>query len=335
MTAKVKKAGSKRATDGLQAGWSVGHGAGADVLTADLLSKLPWLVHGFSTRPGGESVLGGVAGNERVLNVGFTDWDRPEAVVRNRRVLQKALAAEEMPLVALRQIHSDAARMVSEPPSEPLRGDALLTKRAGLLLAVQAADCVPILLLDTAKRAVAAVHAGWRGTLARIVSKTLGRMRAEFGTKPNDVVAALGPAIGGCCYEVGPEVAQAFAGQFAPAREWFEGQFDDLVAGETQPFLPWLTMTPPGHSPPPERLRLDLRAANRWQLLDAGVPAANIAVSGLCTACRTDLLFSYRREGPLTGRLMGVIGIREDCAKRAKAAPRRKSPSKPTGRKRR
>jgi YfiH family protein len=155
------------------------------------------------------------------------------------------------------------------------------------------------------------VHAGWRGTLARIVTKTLGRMRAEFGTRPSDVTAALGPGIGRCCYEVGSEVAQAFLGQFANARDWFDGPFDTLSVGESPDFLPWLTMIPPGHQPPPERVQLDLRASNRWQLIDAGVPARNISVSTLCTACRTDLFFSYRREGPHTGRMLSTIGIKQ------------------------
>jgi purine-nucleoside/S-methyl-5'-thioadenosine phosphorylase / adenosine deaminase len=287
-------------------GWAMRRAAGLDILTANLLAAIPWLVHGFSTRRGGESRLG----SERVLNLGLTDWDTREAVVRNRRRLLRALDAREMPLVALRQIHSDVAHVVSAPPAEPLQGDALLTGEPALLLAVQAADCVPILLVDRVLRAVAAVHAGWRGTLARVAVKALGRMRAEFGTRPEDVVAALGPAIGRCCYEVGPEVAQAFAGQFAPAAEWFDGPFARLAMGEEPNPLPWLTMTPPGHEPPPERVQLDLRAANRWQLIDAGVAAGNIATSALCTACRTDLLFSYRREGAATGRLMGVVGVR-------------------------
>ena len=157
---------------------------------------------------------------------------------------------------------------------------------------------------------VAAVHAGWRGTLARIVVKTLGRMQMEFGTRPRDVVAALGPAIGRCCYEVGSDVARSFAAQFPNAAEWFDGPFDQLAYGEDPLWLPWLTMMPPGHVPPPPRAQLDLRAANRWQLIDAGVPETQIDVSDLCTACRTDLLFSYRREGAKTGRMMAVIGIR-------------------------
>ncbi len=196
-------------------------------------------------------------------------------------------------------------------PAAPLQGDALITAQPGLLLAAQSADCVPILLADPVRRVAAAIHAGWRGTLARIAAKTVGRMRLEFGTRPGDVLAAIGPAIGRCCYEVGPEVAQAFLGQFPLAAEWFDGPFDRLALGEEPNFLPWLSMVPPGHDAPPERVRLDLAAANRWQLADAGVRPRNITVSSLCTACRSDLFFSYRREGAHTGRHMAVIGIKD------------------------
>ena len=184
-----------------------------------------------------------------------------------------------------------------------------MTRTRGLLLGVQTADCVPILLADTRHRVVAAIHAGWRGTLARIAVKALGRMRMEFGTRPRDIVAALGPAIGRCCYEVGSDVARSFAAQFRNAADWFDGPFDQLAYGEDPLWLPWLTMMPPGHVPPPPRVQLDLRACNRWQLIDAGVRETQIDVSDLCTACRTDLLFSYRREGAKTGRMMAMIGI--------------------------
>jgi YfiH family protein len=213
-------------------------------------------------------------------------------------------------LITLRQIHSDFVHVFSAAPAKLPQGDAAISQQPGFLLGIQTADCVPILLADVRRRAVAAVHAGWRGTLARVVMKTLGRMRVEFGTKPGDVIAALGPAIGPCCYEVGPEVAQAFSGQFAQAGEWFDGPFDRLATGEEPNPLPWLTMMPPGHEPPPERVQLDLRAANRWQLVNAGVKIRNIAVSTLCTGCRTDLFFSYRKEGADSGRMMSVIGMR-------------------------
>ena len=251
---------------------------------------------------------------KHVLNLGFTDWDERGHVAANRAKFAKALSVREMPLVTLRQFHSDVIHIAAPDAdvahAQAPRADALATRTPGLLLGVQTADCVPILLADTRLRVVAAIHAGWRGTLARIAVKTLGRMRMEFGTRPRDVVAALGPAIGRCCYEVGSDVARSFAAQFPNAADWFDGPFDQLAYGEDPLWLPWLTMMPPGHVPPPPRVQLDLRACNRWQLIDAGVPEKQIDVSDLCTACRTDLLFSYRREGAKTGRMMAVIGVR-------------------------
>jgi YfiH family protein len=294
-----------------QPGWKAHRASGAQFFQADILRKIPWLVHGFSTR------------------VGLAKWDTPAAVAANRARLLGALGVPKMPLATLRQVHSDVAHIVCAPLPKPSAdaspaGDAAITRQAGVLVSVQTADCVPILLADTRQRIVAAVHAGWRGTLARIAVKTMGRMQQEFGTRPQDVVAALGPAIGRCCYEVGPEVARAFASQFAAAEEWFDGPFAPQAEGEQQHWLPWLTMMPPGHQPEPQRARLDLRAANRWQLVDAGVSPKRIAVSALCTKCRADLFFSYRREGSDTGRLMAVIGIRESKARRAAA----KSPAR-------
>ena len=289
--------------------WTVRSARGLQIMESRALGKLDWLVHGFSTRIGGESLFDG----KRALNLGFTDWDDRARVEKNRAAFAAALPAREMPLIALRQFHSDVIHVASAAltiAEEAPQADALITRVPGLLLGVQTADCVPILLADTRRRAVAAIHAGWRGTLARIAVKALGRMRMEFGTRPADVVAAIGPAIGRCCYEVGPEVAQAFATQFPAAADWFDGPFEQLSHGEEPLWLPWLTMMPPGHVPPPPRVQLDLRAANRWQLIDAGVPQARIDVSDLCTACRTDLLFSYRREGTKTGRMMAVIGVR-------------------------
>jgi len=195
---------------------------GLQIVESHTLGNLDWLVHGFSTRPGGISELDG----KPALNLGFTDWDQRESVAENRAKFAAALSAGKMPLVTLRQFHSDVIHVADAPEAEVPRADALATRTLGLLLGVQTADCVPILMADTRQRAVAAIHAGWRGTLARIVVKTLGRMQMEFGTRPRDVVASLGPAIGRCCYEVGPEVAQAFAAQFPTAADWFDGPFE-------------------------------------------------------------------------------------------------------------
>ena len=276
------------------------------IVESNQLATLTWLVHGFSTRPGGESRLNG----KSALNLGFTDWDERKHVEANRSKFQSGIAAKKMPLIAMRQIHSDVIHLAAGPFAEAPAGDALITHVPDLLLGVQTADCVPILLADTRTHVVAAIHAGWRGTLARIAVKTLGRMQMQFGTHPGDVVAALGPAIGRCCYEVGSDVARSFAAQFLSAADWFDGPFEQLAYGEDPLWLPWLTMMPPGHVPPPPRVQLDLRAANRRQLIDAGVPEEQIDVSDLCTACRTDLFFSYRGEGAKTGRMMAMIGMR-------------------------
>jgi polyphenol oxidase len=282
--------------------WSQHASHGLRILQVPALAQISWLVHGFSTRPGGVSDLGG----ENVFNLGFAEWDTKERVLENRRRFLSALDADRLTLAPLRQIHSDVVHHFENLPNSPRHGDASVTNRPALLLAVQTADCVPILLVDLKNRAVAAVHAGWRGTLQRIVMKAVGKMTMQFGTRPDDVIAALGPSIGGCCYEVGTEVAVEFQSQFSSARDWF----DELRTGDEPNPLQWLNMKPPGHQPPPRNVLLDLRKANRSQLLDAGLRTRNIHASDLCTACRRDLLFSYRKEGPRSGRLMAVIGIR-------------------------
>jgi YfiH family protein len=282
--------------------WSFQKSGALQILQLAPFSKLSWLVHGFSTRPGGMSVLDG----EKVLNLSFTDWDQKANVVENRRRFQLALEAADLTLAAMKQIHSDVVHLFRAPSAEPCKGDASITNRPGLLLGVQTADCVPILLVDPEKRAVAAVHAGWRGTLARIVEKTVGRLQLEFGSKPADLLAAMGPCIGPCCYEVSADFVSKFSAQFADA----DSYFDEPHSGEEPNPLQWLNMAPPGHQPPPKNVHLDLRKANHSQLIAAGVRPQNILIADLCTACRTDLFFSYRKEGPRSGRLLSVIGIR-------------------------
>jgi polyphenol oxidase len=312
-------AGATRRSKG-DSSWKLRSSEGLQIVEAPALAKLDWLIHGFSTRLGGASGLAAVdskvkakAKGDSVLNLGFTDWDSSGNVSQNRKRFFNAIGAGAMRVVTLRQVHSDIAHQIGgsipAPGAEAPKGDALFTRERGVVLAVQTTDCIPILLVDTEHKAVAAIHAGWRGTLQRIAEKTLGRMQMEFNSQPDDVVAALGPGIGRCCYEVGHDVAGQFAAKFAKAREWFEGPFDSVASGDNDPnWLPWLTMKPPGHAPPPERVHLDLIAANRSILITAGVVPQNISASGFCTACRTDLFFSYRREHT-TGRLMAAIGI--------------------------
>lgn len=291
-----------------------------NVLRASHLSNFPWLVHGFSTRTGGFSrIYGGNA-----LNLGFTQHDSKAAVERNRSAFlielgagngrQKISAkshrrANFPPLITIRQIHADVIRLVDSPDESPLAGDGLITATPGLLLGIQTADCLPIILVDPKRRAVGVFHAGWRGTIKRIVEKGVGEMRRSFGTQARDLKAAIGPGIHGCCYEVGEEVRSQFESQFAYAAKLFRETEEPDPVREKYPML-FLTARAPGHSILPKKIFLDLVEANRQQLLAVGVLPKNIETSPLCTNCHTDLLFSYRAEKGKTGRMMAVVGIR-------------------------
>lgn len=279
------------------------------ILDAPPLARIPWLVHGFSTRRGGSSRV--YAG--RALNLGFTQHDSRSAVERNRAAFLGELGVvqgkKSWPLLTLRQIHSDLIRRVNAVPEHPLVGDGLITDTPGLLLAIQTADCLPVIVVDLKHRAAGVFHAGWRGTVQRIVEKGVGEMRLQFGTRARDCTAAIGPGVHSCCYEVGPEVREQFASQFAYAEALFHEVQESDPVREKYPLL-FLTARAPGHSELPKKIFLDLVEANRRQLLALGVRARNIAQSPLCTSCRTDLLFSYRAEKGVTGRLMAVAGIR-------------------------
>ena len=284
-----------------------------NILTAKVLQGIPWLIHGFSTRLGGFSRVYG----QNALNLGFTKEDSKAAVARNRAAFLTKLGAKDepregsglWPLVTLRQIHSDIIRFVDSPQEAQLVGDGLITATPGLLLAIQTADCLPITLVDPKRRAVGVFHAGWRGTLKRIVEKGVGEMRRYFGSRARDLKAAIGPGVHGCCYEVGPEVRDQFESQFAYAAKLFREVEESDPVREKYPML-FLTARAPGHSELPKKIFLDLVDANRQQLLAVGVLSKNIEASPLCTNCRTDLLFSYRAEKGKTGRTMGVVGSR-------------------------
>lgn len=280
------------------------------VLRAANLEKIPWLVHGFSTRRNGVSKCYG----GKSLNLGFTKEDAREAVEKNRALFLHALGAAARrrvwPLVALRQIHSDVIHVVNSARPARLVGDGLITNIPTVALGVMTADCFPVLLVDTRNKAIGAFHAGWRGTVQRIAEKGLGAMRREFGTRPEDVQAAIGPGIGKCCYAVGEEVRSEFESQFAYARELFHELYSPDPIREKYPML-FLNVRPPGHGDSATKLYLDIMESNRRQLLDVGIPEKQISVLDHCTSCNRRKFFSHRAERGVTGRMMAVIGIRE------------------------
>ena len=275
--------------------------------------RLPWLVSGFSTRPGGLTTIFG--GHD--LNLGLSVNDSPKIVEKNRKLFLRAVTGAKnsrdqnaFRLVTAKQIHSSLIHLLHGAPRGRLIGDGFLTNVPGLLLSIQTADCVPVLLFDPVKRVVGAFHAGWRGTAKRIVEKGVGAMRVHFESDPKNIRAAVGPAIGCCCYAVGEEVIDEFHSQFEYAASLFSEVFDDDPIKRKYPML-FLTARAPGHSNLGPQIHLDLIAANRRQLLDAGVRKQNIWSANLCTGCNPNRLFSYRKEAGFTGRMMAVIGIRQ------------------------
>ncbi len=205
------------------------------------------------------------------------------------------------PITPIAQVGGDGGRM--SDAAWP-RADIVMTDDPAIAVAVQVADCVPLLLADPVTRSVAAVHGGWRGTAAVVGRVAVAAMTAHFGARPADLLAAIGPSIGACCYQVGPDVLDAFRAAGFPEenlRDWFRPDDVDKNANVA-----------PGFSPVNARYRLDVPRAIIDQLSAAGLAPANIAACGLCTACHPSLFPSYRRDGAGTGRLAGVIRPRCD-----------------------
>ncbi|HEY2964174.1 MAG TPA: peptidoglycan editing factor PgeF [Pyrinomonadaceae bacterium] len=246
-------------------------------------------VNGFSTRSGGVSNMP----QNSLSLAGFHD-DAAENILENRRRFLK-LFPGQWSLAGCWQVHGADVRVVGSvaeaKPAEDHLGetiycDVIVSKADGVLAGVKTADCVPILIGDPRTRAFAAVHAGWRGTLAGAAVAGLKRLSDEYGTRPEDVRVAIGASAGPCCYEVGSDVIDAFSSQFPNGAKLF-------------------TPARPGHA------FVDLIKANRDQLQSTGVLAERIHVVPFCTMCRTDLFFSYRKEKKLhgkVGRLIAVIG---------------------------
>jgi polyphenol oxidase len=261
-----------------------------------------WLRHGFSTREGGVSSIYG----ESSLNLGWTKDDDPASVAENRRRFLSECCGDapgetDFQMVTLKQVHSGLVLPIRQE-DEVLEGklqtadgkavlecDGSITDVPGVMLGIQTADCVPVLVADVEKRVVAAFHAGWRGTVAKIVEHGIDQMQMEHGSRPEDLIAAIGPSIGACCYAVGDEVRSGFGAQFGYAEELFR----TADAGT---------------------MHLDLWEANRRQLLVAGVSSERITVVEECTACTRNergerRYFSHRADHGFAGRMMSAVGI--------------------------
>ena len=288
------------------------------IVRSSLLANVDDVIHGFSTRTGGVSR---VYRREPIptlgdLNLGFTASDDAESVRENRRRFRNALGAPAIKhFVLLRQEHTAIVQVIGDSAalatdfSAPgtLRGDGLMTNVPGVLLAIGTADCLPVLVLDPVQRAVAAFHAGWRGTLARIVELGVGAMCRQYGSRPDDLLAVIGPGIGPASYAVSPQLREQFESEFRYAAQLFrEVQMPEAASEVTS--LPSAASLALPLSPMPQ-ISLDLWQANRQQLLDAGVPAGHIELLGLDTATDTTRFFSHRAEHGHTGRMLSVIGL--------------------------
>jgi YfiH family protein len=239
--------------------------------------EIPGLAHGFLGRidpaPGPTPASG--AGSPSPL----CDATDPLCHAKKEAALEGRL------ITCLQQVHGDTILDVAVPaPKIAGKGDALATDKPGVLLGIRTADCVPVLIVDPKRRVCAAVHAGWRGTLAGISGKAVAHLRTRYGCEPRDLLAALGPAIGLCCFEVGPEVIAAF-------RSSMGRRLDHFFRRRR------------------EKGCIDLRALNRLQLEDAGLSPDRTAVVGPCTACAVDRYYSYRKEGKTEGRQLNFVGF--------------------------
>lgn len=246
-----------------------------DLLESPLLSGFR---HGFTTRDGGVSD----PPYDR-LNLGGAVGDDPARVAENWRLLE---AATGLRFARVRQVHGARVLAVSAPCEPADEADAVLSTAEGVAACVSVADCVPILLADPGTGAVAAVHAGWRGTLAGIAAEGVRALERQAGAPPSRLLAAIGPSIGPCCYEVSEDVA---------------ARFRDELSGD-------VVRTPSAGGA--ARPHVDLWAANRWVLARAGVPADRVQVLGCCTSCERDRFFSHRRDAGRTGRQMAFIAPR-------------------------
>jgi polyphenol oxidase len=260
-------------------------------LASEALNEIPFLTHAFLTRRGDAD------GRGSNLYFSFRGEDEEEDVLKNWETLSSSFEIPISQFLVVDQVHGDEILAIDGTDSaklkdEPLFFDAIVSRKPGLAIGIKTADCVPIFLADPKREIVCAIHAGWKGTALGIAAKTIGLIVRKFACRPADLVVAIGPAIGPCCYQVDRIV--------------FDSMKDTPAAKDC-----FVACDEPGH------WMLNLPLANRLQLEEAGVNPDNIHSARLCTACRHDLFFSHRRDGSGTGRQMSFIMIRQAIRRRS------------------
>jgi YfiH family protein len=260
---------------------------GIPYLQSSGLAACDFLVHAFCTREGGVS-----EDDYKSLNVSFREGDEEFRVLQNWNRLAAAFDIPVENFLVLNQVHRDGILVI--PPRgeyftsrEGLNDDAIVTDRTRLAICIKTADCVPVFVVDPERKVIAAIHAGWRGTAAGITAKVVRLMQNQYGCHPSGLLAAIGPSIGPCCYEVDEPAAEAF--RLHPDEK------DFLFPGKRK-----------------DRWMLDLVRANRGQLRNCGIPETGIDTSGLCTVCREDAFFSHRAAGGVTGRQINFLMLKGD-----------------------
>jgi len=267
--------------------FSLGKKKTIEYLQSPLLSNCDFLEHAFCTRRGGAS-----QDEYKSLNMSFREGDEGFRVLQNWDRLATAFAMQVEQFLVVNQVHGDAIFVIKPhgryfSTRDELNYDAIVTSRTDLAICIKTADCVPVFIVDQVKKVIAVVHAGWKGTALEISAKVIRLMQSQYGSQSADILAAIGPSIGKCCYEVDQATADAFRGQ----------NNSDLFLQPGKKKNKWM---------------LDLVEANRRQILEAGVPENNIEVAVYCTACNQDMFFSHRGSGGITGRQINFMMIRGD-----------------------
>jgi YfiH family protein len=267
--------------------FSLGKKKNIEYLQSPLLSNCDFLEHAFCTRRGGAS-----QDEYKSLNMSFRERDEEFRVLQNWDRLATAFAIPMEQFLVVNQVHGDAIFVIKPHGSyfstlEELNYDAIVTIRANLAICIKTADCVPVFIVDKVKKVIAVVHAGWKGSALGISAKVIRLMQKQYRSLPQDILAAIGPSIGRCCYEVDQATAVAFRGQ----------NNSDIFLQQGKKKDKWM---------------LDLPEANRRQLLEASIPESNIEVAGYCTTCNQDMFFSHRGSGGITGRQVNFMMIKSD-----------------------